>query len=166
MFDSGYKASQKREKSQVEVELYLDDGSQYLGKFGLGMSERLSDMMNDDRKFLPFATSNGHVIVIRKSTIARVVQLDQHIDPSKVADPFEILGVSREASDEELSQAYHRMSAGNHPDKIQLSGLAADFVDIANSRMARINDAYQRIRAMRRQAQAQAARPGAQAPAG
>ena len=153
MFD----ANQKRKKSQVEVELHLDDGSHYLGKFGLGMSERLSDMMNDDRKFLPFETSDGQVVVIRKSTISKVVQLNQHVDPTKISDPFAILGIGPDVSDEELNQAYRRLSAANHPDKMQSSGMAADFVDIANARMARINDAYGRIRALRGAPQAQGA---------
>lgn len=71
MFD----ANQRRKKSQIEVELYLDDGSHFLGKFGIGQSERLSDMMNDDRNFLPFETSEGHVVMIRKTVISKVVQL-------------------------------------------------------------------------------------------
>ena len=71
-------ANQRRKKSQIEVELYLDDGSHYFGKFGIGQSERLSDMMNDDRNFLPFETSEGHVVIIRKTIISKVVQLDPH----------------------------------------------------------------------------------------
>ena len=69
-------ANQRRKKTQIEVELYLDDGSHFFGKFGIGQSERLSDMMNDDRDFLPFETSEGHVVMIRKTVISRVVQLD------------------------------------------------------------------------------------------
>lgn len=68
-------ANQRRKKSQIEVELYLDDGSHFLGKFGVGQSERLSDMMNDDRNFLPFETSEGHVVMIRKTVISKVVQI-------------------------------------------------------------------------------------------
>jgi len=69
-------ANQRRKKTQIEVELYLDDGSHFLGKFGVGQSERLSDMMNDDRNFLPFETSEGHVVMIRKTVISKVVQRD------------------------------------------------------------------------------------------
>ena len=68
-------ANQRRKKSQIEVELYLDDGSHFLGKFGVGQTERLSDMMNDDRDFLPFETSDGQVVMIRKTVISKVVQL-------------------------------------------------------------------------------------------
>ena len=74
MFDS----SEKRKKSQIGVELYLDDGSHFLGKFGIGQSERLSDLMNDARDFLPFETSEGNVVMIRKTIISKVVQLDKH----------------------------------------------------------------------------------------
>ena len=78
MFDS----SEKRKKSQIEVELYLDDGSHFLGKFGIGQSERLSDLMNDGRDFLPFETSEGNVVMIRKTIISKVVQLDPHCSTS------------------------------------------------------------------------------------
>ncbi len=69
-------ANQRRKKTQIEVELYLDDGSHFFGKFGVGQSERLSDMMNDDRNFLPFETLEGHVVMIRKTVISKVVQLN------------------------------------------------------------------------------------------
>ena len=77
MFDS----DQRRKKSRIEVELYLDDGSHFLGKFGIGQSERLSDMMNDDRNFLPLETSEGHVVMIRKTVISKVVQLEPYCSP-------------------------------------------------------------------------------------
>ena len=77
MFD----ANRRPNKIQIEVEPYLDDGSQFLGKSGIGQSERLSDGMNDDRNFLPFETSEGHVVMIRKTVILKVVQLDKHCSP-------------------------------------------------------------------------------------
>ena len=41
--------------------------------------------------------------------------------------------------------AYRAACAANHPDRIAGTGLAKDYVDMANARMARINDAYRRI---------------------
>lgn len=158
MFDT----NNQRTKSRIEVELYLDDGSQYLGKFGLGQSERLSDLMNDERKFLPFETSEGQVIMVRKSIITKVVQLDQHVDATIVSDPFEILGVKREISDADLNQSYRALCAENHPDKLQSSGMSPHFMEMANSRMVRINDAYKRVRSLRENGgQKQAEREGA-----
>ena len=84
-------ANQRRKKSQVEVELYLDDGSHYFGKFGVGQSERLSDMMNDDRNFLPFETSEGQIVMIRKTVISKVLQLDPGCSKSAPTDRIRLI---------------------------------------------------------------------------
>jgi len=84
-------SNRRRKKSQIEVELYLDDGSHYLGKFGIGQSERLSDMMNDDRDFLPFETSEGNVVMIRKTVISKVVQLDPDRVPAASMGQFRLI---------------------------------------------------------------------------
>lgn len=144
-----FENNNKRSKKKIEVQLFLDDGSHLLAKLAVGMNERLSDLMNDERTFLPVETSQGHVIMFRKSAILKVVQLDQHVDAANVTDPYELLGVSRDVSNEELTQTYRMLCAENHPDKLQASGLSSLFVEMAHSRMARINDAYQRILASR-----------------
>ena len=85
-----FEKSQMRTKKRIEVELYLDDGSHFLGTFVLGQGERLSDILNDNRGFLPFEASEGQVVMIRKTTIAKVVQLNQHIDQADVPDPYAV----------------------------------------------------------------------------
>lgn len=143
--------NQKRARAGVEVEVHLDDGSQLLGKLGVAQGERVSDLMNDQRQFLPVETSTGNIVILRKAVIAKVVPLDQHMDKGKgkATDPYEILGIPRNINDEDLNRSYRRLSVENHPDKLQASGLSSDFVEMATSRMIRINDAYHRIRSMR-----------------
>lgn len=142
--------SKQRAKSRVEVELFLDDGSRLLCKLALAQGERLSDMMNDERAYIPVQTSQGLVVILRKNTVLKAVQLDQNIDAVNETDPYELLGVPRNVSSEQLSQTYRSLCAENHPDKLQASGCSSHFVAMANSRMIRINDAYQRILASRR----------------
>ena len=84
--------------------------------------------------------------------ILKVVPLDQHIEHNKILDPYDILGVPRGASDEELTKFYHTMVKENHPDKVQAAGLSPQYMDMANSRMIRINEAYERIVSMRQAA--------------
>ncbi len=86
--------------------------------------------------------------------ISKVVPLDQHIEQDKVSDPHQILGVAPGVSDAELKDVYRALSSMNHPDKVQSSGLSPQFTEMANTRMARINDAYRRILAQRRAAAA------------
>ena len=145
MYESGHKLS----KIDVEVQVQLDDGSQFLGVLSLGQGQRVSDLMNDERSFIPIQLQGGSVVIQRKSAIAKVAPLDQHVDQDKISDPYEILGVPHSVSDEELKKFYHNLCAENHPDRVQSSGLSPHFVEMANSRMIRINDAYQRILAMR-----------------
>jgi hypothetical protein len=145
MFDSGHKLS----KVDIEVEVHLDDGSQFLGVLSLGQGQRVSDLMNDERNFIPIQLHGGSVVIQRKSAIAKVAPLDQHVDQEKISDPYEILGVARNVSDEELKRFYYSLCAENHPDRVQSSGLSPHFVEMANSRMIRINDAYQRVLAIR-----------------
>ena len=56
-------------------------------------------------------------------------------------DPYEILGVSRNSSDDEIKQAYRDLAKKYHPDKYANSPLA----DTASEKMKEINDAYDRI---------------------
>ncbi len=145
-----YESGQRLYKNQIEVEVHLDDGSQFLGALSLSQGQRVSDLMNDERNFIPIHLPGGSVVIQRKSAIASVAPLDQHVDQEKISDPYEILGVARSVSDEDLKQFYHNLCSENHPDRVQSSGLSPQFVEMANSRMIRINDAYQRILAIRR----------------
>ena len=156
MYESGHKLS----KIDVEVQVQLDDGSQFLGVLSLGQGQRVSDLMNDERSFIPIQLQGGSVVIQRKSAIAKVAPLDQHVDQDKISDPYEILGVPHSVSDEELKKFYHNLCAENHPDRVQSSGLSPHFVEMANSRMIRINDAYQRILAMRQASKGNGASSG------
>jgi len=63
-------------KLAVDVELVLSDGSQLSGCVHLLRSERVSDVFNGTRPFLPFHTEEGEFLLIRKSTIAICKPLD------------------------------------------------------------------------------------------
>lgn len=75
--DSAPAATKRIAKTAVEVELILSDGSQLSGSVHLSRSERVSDVFNGGRPFLPFHTEEGEFLLIRKSSIAICKPLDQ-----------------------------------------------------------------------------------------
>ena len=56
-------------------------------------------------------------------------------------DPYEVLGVSRTASDSEIKKAYHELVKKYHPDNYSDNPLA----DLASEKMKEINEAYDTI---------------------
>ncbi len=61
---------------------------------------------------------------------------------------YGVLGLTREASDGEVDQAYRRLISQYHPDR--LSGAAADLRDQAERKAREINGAYDQIKAERK----------------
>jgi DnaJ like chaperone protein len=62
------------------------------------------------------------------------------------ADPYVILGVSYEASEEELRATWRLLVKENHPDRAIGRGVPPEFVKLANDKLAVINAAYEKIR--------------------
>jgi len=56
-------------------------------------------------------------------------------------DPYEVLGVSRNATEEEVKKAYRELAKKYHPDNYANSSLA----DLASEKMKEINEAYDEI---------------------
>ena len=65
-------------------------------------------------------------------------------------DPYTILGVPRDASDDAVRQAWRRLMRENHPDSLASRGVPAEFVKRATEKVAEINAAWDRVKRERK----------------
>ena len=77
------------------------------------------------------------------ATFERIKAVHLEVDQET---PYEILGVSRNASDKEVKSAYRTLILENHPDKLIAKGMPQEFIDLANEKMAQINGSYEKIK--------------------
>ena len=141
-------ARNRRNRRKIAVILDTGDGEEIVYMF-VNPTERVIDTLNDEREFLPFERPDGSITIIAKKTIRRMspMELKRQVN---VRDPYDVLGVTLAATDEEVHQAYTRAVAAVHPDRVSSMGLPGDFLEMATMRAAQLNDAYRRIRAVRK----------------
>lgn len=129
-------------KSAVLAEISLADGSIVCGSLFAPSQGRITDLLNDDRKFLPVETVEGEFVAIAKSAIQKVSLRSAQPTVYQGNDPWRILGVEQGISAEELKQVYRQLCLVHHPDRIRGLGLGTDYEALATGKMARINEAY------------------------
>ncbi|MFO0200968.1 MAG: TerB family tellurite resistance protein [Alphaproteobacteria bacterium] len=61
-------------------------------------------------------------------------------------DPYSMLGLTRQASDEEVRLAWRKLMRENHPDSLASRGVPQEFVKRATEQVAQINAAWDRIK--------------------
>lgn len=62
-----------------------------------------------------------------------------------MTDPYKVLGVSRDATEEEIKKAYHELARKYHPDNYMNNPLS----DLVQDKMKEINEAYDTIQKQR-----------------
>jgi DnaJ like chaperone protein len=61
------------------------------------------------------------------------------------ASPYIVLGISADASNDEVKAAYRKLVRENHPDAMIARGVPEEFIALANEKLAAINTAYETI---------------------
>ena len=64
-------------KDNTEVEIKFVDGTLLRGFMYLASTERIVDVLNDDRDFVPFQDTTHCVQIVNKRAIIRVTPIDQ-----------------------------------------------------------------------------------------
>ena len=152
----------KLPKRRASAEIELVDGRVMQVQLFVSPQGRILDMLNDGRAFLPVESGEGEVAFLRKESIRRVTPAATAKDksraedagsgraapppPSDSSDPYELLGISKDASGEAIREAYRQRCRENHPDRLIARGVPEEFVKLANERLAAINGAYDKIK--------------------
>ena len=139
---------QTRHKIAVRVDLGNDAGEQLAYLF-TAPAQRVTDLLNDEREFLPFERPDGSVFVVAKRIIRSITPMEIGRQVNE-KDPYDLLGLTPAATDEEVREAYQRAIEAVNPERMQLLGLPADFLEMAMRRVAQLNEAYRKIKAVRK----------------
>lgn len=109
----------------------------------------------------PIATADGLPGREQVFTLSRIAQaLGMHVDFGGSAppaprtaidgmDPYAVLGVSPQAPDDEVRQAYRRKMSKYHPDKLQGHGVTGDTLKVAEERVRQVRAAWDQIGKLR-----------------
>jgi DnaJ like chaperone protein len=91
---------------------------------------------------LTFLANVAQIFGIDEAAFQRIK--DRHVVPEE-GDPYLILGVERGLPFPRIRRQYLRLVRENHPDRLTARGVPAEFIALANDRLAAINRAFERI---------------------
>jgi DnaJ-domain-containing protein 1 len=152
MFDSSSKSGNV---SRALVALTLADGTVLNASVKLSMSNKIGDALNNADQFLDIITMEGDQMFISKADIrqARLVDVPKasqlnfyrRSSDRAIFDPYAVLKVDKNASSDEIKQAYHKMTKLYHPDRLATFDLPVEIHEYAKVMQVRINLAYEQI---------------------
>lgn len=68
---------------------------------------------------------------------------------TSLQEAYEMLGISQQASADEIKKAYRKLMSQNHPDKLIAKGLPPEMIKVATQKTQRIKQAYEQIKKAR-----------------
>ena len=148
---------QSREKvNRTLVAITLLDDTMITVSMRMPLSNKLGDALNSPDMFLDVLTAGGEQQFVAKSAVKSVRsmqmpkadQLDLEARQAGFADldPHAVLHLGKDASADEIRQAYHRMARLYHPDRIASYDLPDEIKDYARAMLVRINLAFEQLR--------------------
>ena len=81
-----------------------------------------------------------------ENTFQRIFQMNLKDNTS---DPYRILGVNRDDSDQEIRKKWIQLNKEHHPDNLIARGMPKEFIEQSNKELAAINLAYDKIKEIR-----------------
>ena len=149
-----YQSKEKVNRSLVAIT--LSDDSVITVSVRMPLSNKLGDALNSSDMFLDVLTAGGEQQFVAKTTIkslrsmqlpkADQLDLDARQAGLSDLDPHAVLQIGKDASADEVRQAYHRMARLYHPDRIASYELPDEIKDYARAMLVRINLAFEQLR--------------------
>ena len=84
--------------------------------------------------------------LIDENTFQRIFQMNLK---NNTSDPYRILDVKREDSDQEIRKKWIELNKEHHPDNLIAKGMPEEFIEQSNKELAAINLAYDKIKEIR-----------------
>ena len=156
-----------RTAMSIAVELTFVDGSTLAGKAALPPTRGIHQLLDGNETFLFIEVFGGESQFVPKATI-KGVKLIPQVRPGTLSlvppdaahfDPFQILGVAKTATGDEVRAAYLKMAKQYHPDRFAGVDLPQEVTRYMENMVRQV---YAAFRALKAQAQAaKAAESGA-----
>ena len=141
--------------NRAQVLVTLNDGSGITVSLRMPLSNKLGDALNNGDVFIDGLTPTGQQVYIAKASIRAVrsanvpkadqLDLDARAPGTAGFDPYAVLKVERDASADDIKQAYHRMARLYHPDRVASYELPDEVKDYVRAMLVRINLAFEQI---------------------
>lgn len=124
-------SNKKISKQRIRVAMTMANGTSHEGDLFLSQDQRVSDLLNDEREFLPFELDPDQVLFVRKSSILEVNPLEDakpmrdneketsaafSHGPMQRDEAAEILGLTNGFGREDVVAAYRAIITKVHPD--------------------------------------------------
>ena len=81
-----------------------------------------------------------------ENTFQRIFQMNLKDNAS---DPYRVLDVSRDDTDQEIRKKWIQLNKEHHPDNLIARGMPKEFIEQSNKELAAINLAYDKIKEIR-----------------
>ena len=149
MFDRS-KSDNAVDQPAIAVEATFDDGRSVKGKLLVPVQKGIVDVLNNAHPFVEFEPYGGErqfvlktsLKVVKPISTARVVSLQSRLRDADTFDPHAVLGITSNATWDEIKAAYHARAKIYHPDRYSTAELPNEVRDYLASMARRVNAAF------------------------